>query len=437
MKKMVMMVLLVSGILFVSSCSDIEPVAQPQDQGTEAVVDEGGEPLDALVSSNITFGIYCETIPLTVKWDVDTKMDIWNGMTVVQQSTYRGEGKYAWKFTGTGSWMGMGIRVNPLTAVRNMSAFSGGYLSFMFKGTKRFKVGIKSVGTTTVEKWLTMTNGKYGFYNNNVWCVVRLPLSVFSGIDLSKIQQYFMFSADSTMGYTVGSVYYIDKVYWYKTVTYNNSSSSVSSTSSSKSSSSVSSSKSSSSVSSVSSVSSKSSSSVSSATSFDPSKALVLYAETLAQNVVWGVDINTNQSPSSPNELSFVNTTAGEGSQCFKIKVNSNFFNVNWLRYPLVTYLDLTPYANGTLNFMIKATKYISVSIHMVENYDIMVHLTNDGMYGFHTNNQWCSVSIPMSYFAGSLDLTRIYGYLKFYGGWYEGIVGGEEYYIDKVYFYK
>jgi hypothetical protein len=154
--------------------------------------------------------------------------------------------------------------------------------------------------------------------------------------------------------------------------------------------------------------------------------------------VTWFSDINTNQSPTSPNVLTFDTTTAGEGSKCFKIKVNSNLFNVNWLRYPLVTYLDLSAYASGTLNFMIKATKYISVGIHIAENYDIMVHLTNNGMYGFTTNNTWCKVTIPMSvYVAKGLDLTRNYGYLKFYGGYYEGIAGGEEYYIDKVYFYK
>lgn len=171
---------------------------------------------------------------------------------------------------------------------------------------------------------------------------------------------------------------------------------------------------------------------------FDPALALVLFSETHAQNVVWGTDINTNQTPTSPNELSFDTSTAGEGSKCFKIKVNSNMFEVNWLRYPLVTYLNLTAYTNGSLRFMIKATRYISVSIHVVANYDIMVHLTNNGMYGFYTNNTWCSVVIPMSeYVAKGLTFTSLYGYLKFYGGFYEGIVGGEEYYIDDVYFYK
>lgn len=113
-------------------------------------------------------------------------------------------------------------------------------------------------------------------------------------------------------------------------------------------------------------------------------------------------------------------------------------FNVNWLRYPLVTYLDLSAYANGTLNLMIKATKGISISIHIVENYDIMVHLSN-GMYGFYTNNTWCKVTIPMRDYSvvRAMDMTRLYGYLKFYGGYYEGIAGGEEYFIDKVYFYK
>jgi hypothetical protein len=165
--------------------------------------------------------------------------------------------------------------------------------------------------------------------------------------------------------------------------------------------------------------------------------SLVLYAETAPMNVVWGTDINTNQPPSSPNELSFTNASAGEGTQSFKIKVNSNVFDVNFLRYPLVTYLDLSAYSNGTLNLMIKATAGVSVGIHIAANYDIMVHLTN-GMYGFTTNGGWCSVSIPMSdYVAKGVNLSTLYGWVKFYGGFYEGIVGGEEYYIDRVFFSK
>lgn len=166
-------------------------------------------------------------------------------------------------------------------------------------------------------------------------------------------------------------------------------------------------------------------------------QSLVLYAETAPMNVTWGTDINLNQPPSSPNSITFTNQTAGEGQQSFKIKVNSNMFNVNFLRYPLVTYLDLSAYANGKLNFMVKATKGLSVSLHMAENYDIMVHLTN-GLYGFKTDNTWCSVSIPMSdYVAKGVDLTRLYGWLKFYGGYYEGVEGGEEYFVDRVFFSK
>ncbi len=416
------LILVLAGI--VSSCGSFEPMTPGDDFRNEP------SGLAVQATSNATFGIYGETIPLAVKWDVDTKMDIWNGMTVVQQSTYRGEGTYAWKFTGTGSWMGLGIRVNPLTAVKNLGLFSGGYLRFMVRANKRFKVGIKSVGTTTVEKWIAMTNGRYGFYADNVWRTVSIPLSVFTGIDLTKIQQYFMWATDSSLGYTVGSVFYIDKVHYFKTVTYTVPSSSSSVAVSSSSSSSIVSSSSSSSSSSV-------ANSSSSSAAFDPAKALVLYAETIAQNVTWGVDINTNQSPSSPNVLSFDTTTAGEGTRSFKIKVNSNVFNVNWLRYPLVTYLDLSAYANGSLNFMVKAPKDLAVSIHVAENYDIMVQLTN-GMYGFKNNNTWCTVKIPMSvYTAKGVDLTRLYGYLKFYGGYYQGITGGEEYFFDKVYFYK
>jgi hypothetical protein len=86
---------------------------------------------------------------------------------------------------------------------------------------------------------------------------------------------------------------------------------------------------------------------------------------------------------------------------------------------------------------MIKRTKNIAVGIHIAANYDIMQQLSN-GMYGYYTNNTWCSVSIPMSNFiAKGVNLTTLYGWVKFYGGYYEGVEGSEEYYIDKVYFYK
>ena len=108
--------------------------------------------------------------------------------------------------------MGLGIRVNPLSAYKDLSAYSSGSLRFMFKGTKRFKVGIKD--GSAVEKWVSMADGSYGFVTNDTWCNVVIPLSAFPGINFASVQQYFMWVADSGLGYTVGSVYYIDNVYF-------------------------------------------------------------------------------------------------------------------------------------------------------------------------------------------------------------------------------
>lgn len=165
------------------------------------------------------FGIYSETQPIKISWDSDAKLDIWTdsgaGMTLSEVTSTYGEGVKCWRLKGTGTWMGMAVRVEPLTNLKDMSGYgNAGSLNFMYKGSKLLKVGIKSGGTTPVEKWLSMTNGAYGFNTNNTWCTVVIPASVFSGVNFGSIEQYFMLVADSGFGYTAGSTYRIDNIYW-------------------------------------------------------------------------------------------------------------------------------------------------------------------------------------------------------------------------------
>lgn len=174
--------------------------------------------------TNVSDSYYClwaDTIPISCKWDADTRLDVWqewNGNMKITESTIDpGEGTKSWTLTGTGSWMGMGIRVAPLTNLRDMRAYSNGSLQFMFKGTKPVKIGIKS-SNPEVERWVTPGALQYyGLRLDGQWHEVCVPITAFAGVDLSKIEQFFMLTADVGMGYTSNSVYFLDRIFWSKT----------------------------------------------------------------------------------------------------------------------------------------------------------------------------------------------------------------------------
>ncbi len=307
----------------------------------------------------------------------------WQGSAAYFSGDFTGitppEGTKCFITTGN-NWQGWGV----FRSSTDMRTYSNGFLKFWARSSTQLKVDLEGPQGTKRTRYIPSTT--------NTWKEYSIAITNFSGVALNNMYGLFEVTAETP------TTFYIDNVRW------------------------------------------EPAGGGSTSPVLPPivaGQSLVLYAETAPMNVTWGTDINTNQSPSSPNGLSFTTETAGEGSQSFKIKVNSNSFNVNFLRYPLVTYLDLSAYASGKLNFMVKATKGLSVSIYIAENYDIMVHLTN-GMYGFRTDNTWCSVSIPMSdYVAKGVNLSSLYGWVKFYGGYYEGVVGGEEYFIDRVFFSK
>lgn len=170
---------------------------------------------------NSYYCLWAETIPISCAWDYNTKLDIWGewhgGMNITEDNTDPGEGQVSWTLTGTGTWMGMGIRTEPLQTLRDMRAYSNGSIHFMFKGTKYVKIGIKS-GNPAVERWVTPGALQYyGLKLDNEWHEVCVPITAFAGVDLSKIEQLFMLAADSGMGYTSNSVYHLDRLFWSKT----------------------------------------------------------------------------------------------------------------------------------------------------------------------------------------------------------------------------
>ena len=167
------------------------------------------------------FGIYSDLIPTSVLWDVDTKMDIWNSTALVSDidsGTF--EGFYSWRFEGIGAWIGIGVRVEPLDNLKDLSIYSNGHYNFAYKGTNGFKVGIKSMPFQEV--WYNYTVlSNYGLRLDDTWCEISIPITNFASVnasfDLSNIEQYFMFSANNAaQGYNVGDVHFIDNVHLTK-----------------------------------------------------------------------------------------------------------------------------------------------------------------------------------------------------------------------------
>ncbi len=158
--------------------------------------------------------LFSDTHPLDVVWETDIAMAVWTdwsaGATVVTSTTGTGEGGESWKITGTGAWIGIGLHT--VTGTRDLSAYS--HLNLMYKGSNNFKIGIKGGG---VEAWRTAAQlSAYGLVLDNTWRTVKVPLSAFSGINLTTVDQYLMFVHDAPLGYTVGAVHELDNIYFSK-----------------------------------------------------------------------------------------------------------------------------------------------------------------------------------------------------------------------------
>jgi hypothetical protein len=171
-----------------------------------------------------TFGLYSETVPVDVVWDTDGVMDVWNaGFDVMDDTTTHGDGTTSMKLTclssaSTPAWAGLGLRTEPLNTFKNLSAFTGGYLKFMYRSTTMItKIGIKGGTTAATEKWITgaVLKSTYGLRNDNTWSQVTIPLSAFTGLNLTNITQYFMLITDGA-NHVVGNEYWIDNIYFTK-----------------------------------------------------------------------------------------------------------------------------------------------------------------------------------------------------------------------------
>ncbi len=346
-----------------------------------------------------TFGIFSETVSNVVIFDTDTKIDIWNGMTIADDTTTAGDGTTSWRLTGTdtnGGWMGMGIRVEPLTAYRDLSAFASGSYRFMFKGTKGFKLGLKS-GLTT-EAWLTTAQlMNYGLVTNGTWCTVSIPVTAFTGLNMGQIAQYLMFVADTSTGYRNGDVFNLDNIYF-----------------------------------------------TTNQTVVGPLPTTFgLYSETYPVNVVWDTD---GVMDVWNNGFDLVDDTSSyaDGVTSLKLICTASISTPAWAGYamrtnPLNTFKDLSSFTGGSLKFSYKSTKLptkIGIKGGVATSTERWITgAVLKSTYGLKDDGTWSTVTIPLSAFAG-LNLTNITQYFMFVTDGVNHVIGNE-YNIDNIYYIK
>jgi hypothetical protein len=324
-------------------------------------------------------------------YDTDAQIDIWNGMSMSDDITTFGDGTMSWKFIGTapaGGWMGMGISVKPADVYRNLSAFAGGSYRFMFKGTKGFKIGLKSGAST--EAWLLPSQlMPYGLVTNGTWCTVSIPVSAFAGLDMSQISEYFMFVADTSTGYSTGSVFNFDNIYFTTNQT-----------------------------------------AVAGVSTFG------LYTETYPVNVTWDSDGKIDIW----NGFAMASDTVvfGDGTMSLKITAASSTWGGFGMRVePLTTYKNLSAYVGGSLKFMYKSSKNFT-KIGVKDGNGIEAYVTGAACvssYGMKIDNTWSTVTVPMSAFTG-IDWTKIQQYFMFVADG-ANYTSGNVWNIDNIYFVK
>lgn len=360
----------------------------------KAQVTTGGDSSFKTMAVDPIYGIYSETQPVKIIWDTDAKLDIWTdsgaGMILTEVTSTFGEGTKCWRLKGIGTWMGMAVRVEPLTNLKDMSGYANvGSLNFMYKGKKTIKIGIKSGGTAPVEKWLLMTNGKYGFSKTNDWCSVSIPISFFSGVDLSKLQQYFMIAMDSTMGYASNTSIYIDNVYYSTNCVY------------------------------------------AQPTNVVNSNMVTLYSEKYPINVNW--DVDTIMETWNDTGIIEVTNTHGEGKKSWQIVGTGDWMGLGIRVEPTNSYRNLSKYLNGSLRFRFKGTRPLKIGVKSGTANEKWLTPAQLFRLGMTTNDTWCQVKIPIKFFK-TLDLTNISYYFMIASDAATLYSAGTPYYIDDLY---
>jgi hypothetical protein len=319
------------------------------------------------------FGIYTETLPMTVAWNSNVTKEIWRGLTLEEVKKGAGEGYYYWKLTSTGqTWMGMAVKPLPAKTCLDMSVFSNGSLNFMYKGTNGFKVGIKS--GTNDEAWIPSSHLRdFGFSDDGAWHEIVIPLTAFKGVGLTNISYFFMFSSDSSRGMLPGSVYSIDNIYWSRkyfgplTNRYED-------------------------------------------TNFG------IFSDTAESGVEWDRDSKLDIFFDHHGGLKIVDLVkgAGGGMNAWKVIGTGRWAGFGIRPNPVRTYKDMEEYKNGTLHFMYKGTNSFKVGIKSGQMAESWFSTSNLVKYGYKTDaTNWQEVVIPLTE-CTNIDFKKISEYFLF-----------------------
>lgn len=164
------------------------------------------------------------TLSLSLVKDVISKTVVWKeqggGLTMERISNGSTANEKGWKVTGTGSWMGMGLKVNTPSGIADMSDYRMGTLRFKYKGNRgAFLVGVRSSGQPDdkiIWAWIDVTNAP----EPGQWYHVVIPIREFlkepSALNLKKVEQLFMLASVKANGYQVGDTYILDDISWSK-----------------------------------------------------------------------------------------------------------------------------------------------------------------------------------------------------------------------------
>lgn len=189
--------------------------------------------LDLTISATLTsnvFGFYSETYVApnysALKYDTANPGDVkggcmgaWGGATL-SAGTGAGEsteGAQGLKCTIGGAAGGWWIQfgsdntagfAGDTQVATDMSAFTGGNIKFDVKTTKEISIKLEWTGGNKELKLIT----DLGIPADGAWHSVTIPLSSFTGVDLTKIKIPAGFHSLTNTGY----VYYIDNVRWEK-----------------------------------------------------------------------------------------------------------------------------------------------------------------------------------------------------------------------------
>ena len=159
------------------------------------------------------FGVFTETTPVngSITFDTDAFLYLWNNLSWTSTATY--EGNEAWSFNaGSGAWFGAGVYCSVLRDMRN---YTDGQLRFHMKTTSSNNIGIGIKSSDGAEQWIPLINGgqEYGLVRDGAWHEVAIPLSLYSTIDFTKIEQIFMFNNGGQIPSSSVNVSF-DNIYW-------------------------------------------------------------------------------------------------------------------------------------------------------------------------------------------------------------------------------